>query len=130
MGAIMEHYMSGALVVRSAPGVANASKVHRPVEKDDLLYLIRSALHEVIDPELGYNIADLGLIYDVVVNDSGETTPGCPAMGYLAEGVKQKVSNISGVKSVEIELTYDPRWMPEMMRPQAKAHFGIGNAAR
>jgi metal-sulfur cluster biosynthetic enzyme len=93
---------------------------------------IREALRQVIDPELGYNIVDLGLVYDVAVGDGGmttvimtTTTPGCPATNYLKTGAGEAASAVEGVEFVEVKLTYEPRWTPEMMSPEAKAHFGI-----
>ena len=94
--------------------------------------LIHDALRQVIDPELGYNIFDLGLIYDVDIEDGGAvrvlmttTTPGCPATSYLTTGAGHAVSAVAGVTSVDVELTHDPRWTPGLMSPEAKAHFGI-----
>lgn len=132
-GAIMEHFMSGAPTVRpTIEGAISPSGPGKPFEVNELIEVIRNALHEVIDPELGYNIADLGLIYDVSVDACGEvrvtmttTTPGCPATNYLGQGVRDKVTSVPGVKSVNVKLTYEPRWTPEMMAPEAKAHFGI-----
>jgi len=89
-------------------------------------------LRQVIDPELGYNIVDLGLIYDIVVDNTRAvqivmttTTPGCPATNYLTRGAGDAASAVPGVEFVDVRLTYDPRWAPEMMSPAAKAHFGI-----
>ncbi|MGH9770576.1 MAG: metal-sulfur cluster assembly factor [Candidatus Acidiferrales bacterium] len=93
---------------------------------------MRGALRRVIDPELGYNIVDLGLIYDVAIEGGGvvrvtmtTTTPGCPATNYLKEGAGESAGSVPGVEFVEVKLTYEPRWTPEMMSPEAKAHFGI-----
>lgn len=132
-GAIMEHFQSGAPIVRPATGAAVAAPSgQEAAEPDGLFDRIRTALHEVIDPELGYNIADVGLIYEVGVEAGGNvsvtmttTTPGCPATNYLGQGVMDKVTNVPGVTSVKVKLTYEPRWTPEMMSPEAKAHFGI-----
>ena len=101
-------------------------------QKLKLTGLIHYALRQVIDPELGYNIYDLGLIYDVDIDDGGAvrllmttTTPGCPATAYLKGGADQAVSSVSGVESVYVELTHEPRWSPALMSAEAKAHFGI-----
>lgn len=101
-------------------------------KKAGLLHLIYDALRQVIDPELGYNIFDLGLIYDVDIEDGGAvrvlmttTTPGCPATSYLKGGADQAVSSVPGVESVYVELTHDPRWSPALMSQDAKEHFGI-----
>jgi len=136
-GAIMEHFQSGAPTIRPGADTAHAPNLRSAAEAEDLVDRIRNALHEVIDPELGYNIADLGLIYDVVVGAGGNvrvtmttTTPGCPATNYLGQGVRDKVKGVAGVNTVEVELSYEPRWTPEMMSPAAKAHFGVTDGSR
>jgi metal-sulfur cluster biosynthetic enzyme len=131
-GAIMEHFQSGASIIRPATSAAGSPNEQKAAGPDDLVDRIRTALHEVIDPELGYNIADLGLIYDVSVVAGSDvcvtmttTTPGCPATNYLGQGVMDKVTNVVGVTSVKVRMTYEPRWTPEMMSTEAKAHFGL-----
>jgi metal-sulfur cluster biosynthetic enzyme len=125
LGAIMEHFLSGAPTLRRQAAAAASD----PAAASDRF---RDALRQVIDPELGYNIVDLGLIYDVAVEDDGAvrvtmttTTPGCPATNYLKAGAGEAVSALPGVQLVSVDLTYEPRWTPEMMAPEAKAHFGI-----
>lgn len=93
---------------------------------------VREALRLVIDPELGYNIVDLGLIYEVNVEDGGvvrvamtTTTRGCPATGYLKDGARDAAWSVPSVEFVDIALTYDPPWTPDMMTPDAKRHLGI-----
>jgi metal-sulfur cluster biosynthetic enzyme len=129
LGVIMEHFMSGAPILRE-----QVRPVARPMsdKTNALAEEIRAALRQVIDPELGYNIVDLGLIYNVSVDDDGAalvsmttTTPGCPATNYLIEGSRECTATVGGVDTVEVELTYEPRWSPEMMSDDAKAHFGI-----
>jgi metal-sulfur cluster biosynthetic enzyme len=122
LGAIMEHFASGAPVLRAAEGDGAAA---------DSADQVREALRQVIDPELGDNIVDLGLIYDVVVEDGDvriamtTTTPGCPATSYLQNGAHEAAIGVPGVASVEVMLTYEPRWTPELMSAEAKARFGI-----
>lgn len=89
------------------------------------------ALREVIDPELGYNIVDLGLIYGLAL-DGGTlkvtmtmTTRGCPAQDYIQAGVFHRAIQLEGVDDVEIELVWDPPWSPQKMSAKAKAFFGI-----
>ena len=101
-------------------------------QTDDLTERIKSALRGVIDPELGYNVLDLGLIYDVAVEEGGvvqitmtTTTRGCPATSYLKEGVHESVSRASGVKCADVTLTYEPPWTPQMMSPEVKQYLGI-----
>lgn len=94
---------------------------------------VMTALRRVIDPELGYNIVDLGLVYRVEIHDGAvqvvmtTTTRGCPATDYLCGGAGHAADSTPGVTSSAVELTYDPPWTPEMMSPQAKAHLGIGD---
>jgi metal-sulfur cluster biosynthetic enzyme len=94
---------------------------------------VMTALRRVIDPELGYNIVDLGLVYRVEIENGAlqvimtTTTRGCPATDYLRGGAGAAASSTPGVVSSAVELTYDPPWTPEMMSPAAKAHLGIGD---
>jgi metal-sulfur cluster biosynthetic enzyme len=92
---------------------------------------VRAALREVYDPELGYNIVDLGLVYGVVV-DGGRvaitmtmTTPGCPAADYIEEGARERVAMLDGVRDVAVQVVWSPPWTPDMMSDDAKRHFGF-----
>jgi metal-sulfur cluster biosynthetic enzyme len=98
---------------------------------------VTNALRVVIDPELGFNIVDLGLIYCVAVSDDGAvriamttTTRGCPATDYLTGDVREAAGMVPGVASVDVTLVYDPPWRPDMMTPLAAAHLGMGGGAR
>lgn len=129
LGVIMEHFMSGAPVLRKEVPASSIA----PGTDPEVAGHIKDALRQVIDPELGYNIVDLGLVYDVVVASGGTvrvimttTTPGCPATNYLKSGAGEAASGVPGVELVDVQLTYEPRWSPEMMSADAKAHFGIG----
>lgn len=91
---------------------------------------IRAALRTVIDPELGHNIVDLGLIYDIEIRRDGvvevimtTTTRFCPATGFIREAVEACVSAVPGVKEVSVELTYDPPWGAERMSPEIARRF-------
>jgi metal-sulfur cluster biosynthetic enzyme len=95
---------------------------------------VKDALRLVIDPELGYNIVDLGLIYDVEVPNGRDaritmttTTRGCPATDYLQTGARDAAFTVEGVGSAQVTMTYDPPWTPRMMSPEAKAHFRISD---
>ncbi len=89
------------------------------------------ALSGVIDPELGLNLVDLGLIYDVRVTGGfvriamTVTTPGCPMIQSLTFGVETAVLSVTGVAGVEVEVVYDPPWHADMIRPEARAAAGI-----
>lgn len=92
---------------------------------------LREALKEVFDPELGYNIVDLGLIYGIEAN-AGEvrvtmtmTTPGCPAQDAITFGVTQCLSEQPGVENVAVDVVWEPRWSPRCMSPEAKEYFGV-----
>lgn len=130
LGAIMDYFTSGEPLLREVKG-ATAGGLSM-TDSGDLLDRARDALSRVIDPELGYNILDLGLVYDVAVEDGGAvqvvmttTSPGCPATNYLKQGAGDAVGGLPGVSAVTVTLTYEPRWTPEKMSRNAKAHFGI-----
>ena len=90
------------------------------------------ALRQVEDPELGMDIVDLGLVYEVEVE--GETAKvtysltsmGCPAGAMIQEDIERVVSEIPGVEKVESELTFDPPWTPDKMSDDAKFILGFG----
>lgn len=84
---------------------------------------IRHALSGVVDPEIGLNVVDVGLIYDIGVGEDGiavivmtTTTRGCPATRYLLDAVRERALDTAVAKDVEVRLTYDPPWSPDMMR--------------
>jgi metal-sulfur cluster biosynthetic enzyme len=92
---------------------------------------LREALKDVFDPELGYNIVDLGLVYDIGIAQGSVTvtmtltTPGCPASDMIQGGVHQRLEAVEGVSDVDVILVWEPPWSPEAMSPAAKEHFGI-----
>jgi len=101
-------------------------------ENDALIGEVTEALRLVIDPELGYNIVDLGLVYKIEAGEGGTvnilmttTTRGCPATGFLKDGARDAAWEVPGVEFVEVTLTYDPHWEPDMMSDEAKAHLGF-----
>jgi metal-sulfur cluster biosynthetic enzyme len=92
---------------------------------------VREALREVIDPELGVNVVDLGLIYGIAVDGQRVrvtmtlTTPGCPLHDTITEAVNEAVPfYIPGVESVDVNLVWDPPWSPEMMTEVGKQEIG------
>lgn len=89
-------------------------------------------LRTVYDPEIPVNVYDLGLIYNVDINDKGHviitmtlTAPACPAADFILEDVRLKTESVKGVKRVDIELTFDPAWSAEMMSDEAKLELGL-----
>lgn len=92
---------------------------------------VEDALRSVIDPELGINIVDLGLIYGVDVSE-GEvkvrmtlTSPGCPLAPIIDQMVRGAVSEVEGVKGVQLDLVWDPPWIPEMMSEEVRVELGM-----
>lgn len=101
-------------------------------ELDSLEDEVRDALRMVMDPELGINLVDLGMIYMIVAHSNGDvsvkmttTTPGCPAAGFLTIAVQSCVENVVGVSHADVELTYEPAWTPDMAIPEARARFAV-----
>ena len=90
------------------------------------------ALHAVEDPELGMDIVDLGLLYDVEVDGPkvkvihSLTSMGCPAGPMIQEDIQNVAAAVEGVEEVEIELTWDPPWSPDKMSDDAKFILGFG----
>jgi metal-sulfur cluster biosynthetic enzyme len=92
---------------------------------------VQEALRHVLDPELGINVVDLGLVYDVGVEDGRVsiamtmTTPACPLGETLTEQAEATVrQRVPGVTSVTVSLLWDPPWRPSMMSDAAKAQLG------
>lgn len=98
---------------------------------DDTVQNLADALRAVIDPELGYNIVDIGLIYDLEVEDGQArillttTTPGCPATNAIRHAVEDCAATVPGISEVAVTMTWLPPWSPERMSEEAKAYFGI-----
>lgn len=98
---------------------------------EELTTAVAEALKTVIDPELGYNIVDLGLVYDIVVEGQRvqirmtTTQPGCPATNALKQGAEEAAAGVEGIEAVEVNMTWMPPWSPELMSDRAKAHLGF-----
>lgn len=93
---------------------------------------VRKALRQVKDPELGLNVIDIGLIYEVEVNDEGGvhvrmtlTSPGCPSGEEIMRDVKTVIEELERVTSVNVELVWEPYWTPAKMDPRVKAFMGF-----
>lgn len=101
------------------------------MSSDELIKTVAVALTDVIDPELGYNVVDLGLVYNIEVEDGcarillTTTTEGCPATDYIRGGVEARAADVPGITQVEVTMTYDPPWTPDKMSDEAKGHFGV-----
>jgi FeS assembly SUF system protein len=89
-------------------------------------------LKTIFDPEIPVDIYELGLIYDVFVNEDYEvkilmtlTTPNCPVAETLPLEVEEKVKSINEVKTAEVEITFDPPWSQDLMSEEAKLELGM-----
>ena len=94
---------------------------------------VLDALRQVIDPEIGCNLVDLGLIYDVTITGAKVkvtmtlTTPGCPMHESLCAGVQAAALSLDGAEDAEVELVWDPPWHPSMMTEIGRAQSGARN---
>ncbi|MFQ5906498.1 MAG: metal-sulfur cluster assembly factor [bacterium] len=92
---------------------------------------VMKALSDVMDPELGVSLVDLGLIYDVNVEDDKVevkmtlTAPGCPLHSVLRQNAQDRIAQIEGVKDANVQVVWDPPWKPEMMSEKAKKQLGF-----
>lgn len=92
---------------------------------------VRLALRRVKDPEVGLNIVDLGLIYEVKVDgadvtvDMSLTSPGCPAGPQILQEAEQEVRSLPGVGGVSVNLVWSPPWTPERIEPRVRAYLGF-----
>ena len=96
--------------------------------KEEVLEILRT----VEDPELGMDVVDLGLVYEVEVEDSKAkvlyslTSMGCPAGPLIAGDMDGAIRQVEGIEDVELELTFDPPWTPDRMSDDAKFIIGFG----
>jgi FeS assembly SUF system protein len=101
--------------------------VQEMVTQDEVL----AALKNVYDPEIPINVVDLGLIYDVQVNEGNVyvqmtlTAPGCGMGPFIAQQAEWAIADIEGVEDVQIELVFDPPWSPDLLSEEAKAQLGL-----
>ena len=98
----------------------------------DLGEKIVKELKSIFDPEIPVDIYELGLIYDVFVNEDNEvkilmtlTSPNCPVAESLPQEVEEKIRSIDEVKTAEVEITFDPPWTKDLMREEAKLELGF-----
>ena len=92
---------------------------------------IRNALKTVKDPELGLDLVVLGLVYEIEVKEHDAkvtislTSPFCPVAGQIVEDAKTAIEGVDGVESAEVELTFDPPWIPERIAPLIRSSLGL-----
>jgi FeS assembly SUF system protein len=92
---------------------------------------VYEALRECYDPEIPVNIVDLGLIYEVQIDEDHVhvvmtlTAQGCPAHAFISEAVRARVAEIPGVKSADVRVVWEPPWDPSRMSEAAKKQLGL-----
>ena len=100
-------------------------------ETDPLKEEVMKALKNCYDPEIPVNLVDLGLIYDVNVNDGNVqismtlTAPGCGMGPHIAQNVKDEVNKVDGIKGTEVDMVWEPQWTQDKMSDAAKAQLGM-----
>jgi FeS assembly SUF system protein len=102
------------------------------IDPKELGETVVKVLKTIYYPEIPVDIYELGLIYDVFLNEDNDvkilmtlTTPNCPVAESLPQEVKDKVASIEGVKSAEVEMTFDPPWSRDLMSEEAKLELGF-----
>jgi metal-sulfur cluster biosynthetic enzyme len=102
------------------------------MDQNPLANQIRSALREVIDPEVGINVIDLGLVYDLQIQDNQVrilmtmTSPACPLNSFLSDAIKTTITqSVPQVRSVEVKMVWEPPWSPEKMSEKARRQLGF-----
>ena len=100
--------------------------------KEDLGEKIVEMIKTIFDPEIPVDISELGLIYDVFVNEETDvkvlmtlTSPNCPVAETLPMEVEEKIRSIDEVRNAEVEITFDPTWTQDMMSEEAKLELGF-----
>ena len=98
------------------------------VTQEDIIEVLRT----VYDPEIPINVVDLGLIYEVQVDDNNDvhvqmtlTAPGCGMGPHIAQQAEWAIQDIDGVEEVEVEMVFDPPWSPDLISEDARAQLGI-----
>ncbi|MBD3397708.1 DUF59 domain-containing protein [Candidatus Micrarchaeota archaeon] len=92
---------------------------------------VMDALGQVMDPELGISLVDLGLIYSVKVQgekvevEMSFTTPACPMVHYITSSVEDAVKKLEGVEEAEVKLVWDPPWTPDRISEEGKKKLGL-----
>jgi metal-sulfur cluster biosynthetic enzyme len=112
-----------------APNESGPAKASPDAITPDIAKL---ALRKVKDPELGLNIIDLGLVYEITVDASNNvhvdmtlTSPGCPAGPQIMTDVERVLQQLPGVGDVELNLVWSPYWTPERIEPRVRAYMGL-----
>ncbi len=98
------------------------------INEEQVIECIRT----VVDPEIPVNLYDLGLIYEIKINDNNDikikmtlTNPNCPVAGTMPESVGKSVEKLSNINSIEVSLVWDPKWHKDLMSEEAKLALDI-----
>jgi len=108
------------------------SEIETAIDSQELGEKIVRVLKTIYDPEIPVDIYELGLIYDVLVNEDNEvkilmtlTSPNCPVAESLPMEVEERIKSIDELKDVEVEITFDPPWTQDLMSEEAKLELGL-----
>ena len=114
---------------------SNLFRMFAPMESTEKLAMeekIVKMLKTVYDPEIPVNVYDLGLIYKIDLDDNAclrldmtLTAPNCPAADFILEDLRMKLESIEGIKSVDVNLVFEPEWNQDMMTEEAKLELGF-----
>ena len=106
----------------------NNSNITTKINEEQVIECIRT----VVDPEIPVNLYDLGLIYEIKINDSNDikikmtlTNPNCPVAGTMPKSVGKSVEKLSNLNSIEVSLVWDPKWHKDLMSEEAKLALDI-----
>ena len=106
----------------------NITNINTKINKDQVIECIRT----VVDPEIPVNLYDLGLIYEIKINDNNDikikmtlTNPNCPVAGTMPESVGKSVEKLSNLNSIEVSLVWYPKWDKDLMSEEAKLALDI-----
>jgi metal-sulfur cluster biosynthetic enzyme len=109
-----------------------AEETQTPANEEITPDSVRLALRKVKDPELNLNIVDLGLIYNIVVDEGNKviidmslTSPGCPAGPQIMHDAERTIQALPGVGKVVVNLVWEPYWTPDRIEPKVRAYMGI-----
>lgn len=130
--------LMGSMLKKNSRKTLSRQKLGGQAKKPLTVPMVEARLQQVIDPELGVDIVGLGLIYRVTVHETHKergikivmtlTSPGCPLAGVFDGMVRKSLEGLEGIdihRDVEIELTFDPPWLPEMASEEVRAELGF-----
>ena len=131
----MEHYASKEMVEEALGDDYDEMSEPTYTEKDldnPLTLPITKAIREVYDPEIPVNVYELGLIYNIDIDDKNNvtikmtlTSPGCPVAGEMPGWIQGEIFKVEGVGTVDVDLVFDPPWTPDMMAETAKLELNM-----